>query len=366
MEKEPWQASKSRPNKFGQKKTKIWLGRRIRPEKKKIKLHFILSQISLEYEWLNLIHTLFFMKLYIKTPRYKDNKYVPHLVEHCILQTNNIQDFFDVQLPIYASTNTWYTKFEFDKEYLKLFQKTLGKDISKENYELQEKIIKKELKWASFWQKFYIDTLRKISLNKNLVSNSIQYWITLKDINDYKNKYYKPENMVLVNDNNEIIDFWWAEKWMNSDPEISLKWNIEYKKTKFKWDYSDNIFVKYKTPYDIIILDFFCDLICDYTYYLDTNKWKYRYDYSDISLTDKYIILSFEEWYLPKKLNKEFFEKYKNYFKKWIENWKNREYIPIIALFTNQYISAKQHINFIEQLEYNLINNLLSNCISKN
>jgi hypothetical protein len=165
--------------------------------------------------------------------------------------------------------------------------------------------------------------------------------------------------MILVDDNNELIKFWWAEKCMNSDPEISLKWNIKYKKTKFKWEYSDNIFIEYKTPYDIIILDFFCDLINDYTYYLDTNKWKYRYDYSDISLTDKYIILSFSKGYLPKKLNKEFFEKYKDYYKKWIENWKNREYIPIIALFTNQYISKEQHIKFIENIDFELIKNIL-------
>ena len=251
-------------------------------------------------------------------------------------------------------------------EYFSQNSLSLEKNILKENYELQEKIIKKELKWASFWQKSYIDTLRKISWNKNLVSNSIQYWITLKDINDYKNKHYKLENMILVNENNEIIEFWWAEKWMNYDQEISLKWNIEYKKTKFKWEYSNNIFIKYKTPYDIIILDFLYDLISDYTYYLDTNKWKYWYDYGDISLTDKYIISTFDEGYLPKKLNKDFFEKYKNYYKKWIENWKNREYIPVIVLFTKQYITTKQHIKFIEQLEYNQINNILNKCISTN
>jgi hypothetical protein len=36
--------------------------------------------------------------------------------------------------------------FEFEKEYFTSFQKAVKKDISKENFELQEKIIKKELK----------------------------------------------------------------------------------------------------------------------------------------------------------------------------------------------------------------------------
>lgn len=300
------------------------------------------------------------MKLYVKTPRKNNNKYIPHLLEHCILHSNNLQDFFKQQLRIYASTASWYTEFEFDKEYLKPLQKKFNTPISIETFQLQSKIIKQELNWASFWQKVYIDTYRKISWNKKLISNKVDNWVTLKDIKKYQKNYYKPENMILVDDENEIIKFWGMEKTIKFDPIIEFNPKIEYKQTNFQWDTYDNIYTKYDTPYDALLLDFFYDLINDYIYYKTEKKWKYRYDSSDISLTDEYMILNFEEKYLPKKIEKGFIENYKIYYKKWIINWKNRTYIPIIALFTNQYISKDKHINFIENIDFELIKNILS------
>ena len=47
-----------------------------------------------------------YMRLFIKTPRPDDNKYTPHLLEHCVLQANNVKDFIGIQIPIYASTAT--------------------------------------------------------------------------------------------------------------------------------------------------------------------------------------------------------------------------------------------------------------------
>lgn len=306
-----------------------------------------------------LISYSFFMKLYIKTPRPKYNKYIPHLLEHCVLQSNNIKNFFDTQLPIYASTASWYTEFEFDEEYLQPLQEKFKIKISQETFQLQSKIIKQELNWASFWQKVYIDTYKKISWNKNLISNKIENWVTLKDIHEYQKKYYQPENIILADDNNEIIKFWWIEKALKIDPIIELKSEIKYKQTKFQWDIYDNIYTKYDTPYDVLLLDFFYDLINDYNYYKTEKKWKYRYDSSDISLTDEYIILNFEQKYLPKKIEKNFFENYKVYYKRWIEKCKNREYIPIIALFTKQYISKEQHIKYIENIDINTLDNII-------
>jgi hypothetical protein len=290
------------------------------------------------------------MKLLIRTPWINDNKYIPHILEHCILQSNNINDFINIQIPIYASTATWYTEFEFDKKHLNSLLQKLETPIKKESFSLEQKIIKKELKQASFGQKLYIDTLRKISWNKKLISNSIQNWIKFEDILKYQKKYYKKENMILVDDKNELINIGWMEKSIILDPKIKLESEIKYKNTKFQWENYDNIYTEYKTPYDIIILDFFCDFINDYTYYIDTKRWKYWYDYSDISITDKYMILNFDKWYLPKKINNEFFEYYKKTYINDIKEWENRTYIPIIALFTWYYVSKKQHAKFIENI----------------
>lgn len=301
------------------------------------------------------------MYLYIKTPRINNSKYIPHLLEHCVLHSENIDEFINITIPCYASVATCYTEFEFDKKDLDLILKKITTPISKESFETHKKVIKHELKWASFWQKSYIDTLRKVSWNKNLISNSIQEWVKFEDIVKYQKKYYQPEKMILVDDENELIKFWWMEKSLTFDSQIELKSKIEYKKIKFQWDEFDTIFTQYQNPYDILFLDFFYDLINNYTYYIDTNKWKYWHDESDISLTDKYMILSFYKWYLPKKINKDFFECYKKAYLNNIKNWKNRTYIPIIALFTWQYITKKQHIKFIENIELNTINTTILN-----
>lgn len=299
------------------------------------------------------------MRLFIKTPRPDDNKYIPHLLEHCVLQANNVKDFIDIQIPIYASTATWYTEFEFEKAKLKALLEKLNTPITHDTFNLQQKIIQKELKWSSFWQKAYIDSLRKISWNRKLNSNSVAKWINFKDIVNYQKKYYTHNNMILVNEQDEIAKFWWIENSIKFDPEIKLESEIKYKNTKFQWENYDNIYTEYKTPYDIIILDFFCDFINDYTYYIDTKRWKYWYDYSDISITDKYMILNFDKWYLPKKINNEFFEYYKKTYINDIKEWENRTYIPIIALFTWYYVSKKQHAKFIENIDIKSIKNIL-------
>ena len=186
------------------------------------------------------------MRLFIRTPWPNNNKYVPHLLEHCILQTNNINDFINIQIPIYASTATWYTEFEFDKKHLNTLLQKIKTPVNKESFNLEQRIIKKELNWASFWQKVYIDTLRKISWNKNLVSNSIEKWIKFEKILKYQKKYYIKENIILADDKNELINFWWMEKTIKFDPEIKQESIIKYKLTKFQWEAFDNIFTEYK------------------------------------------------------------------------------------------------------------------------
>ena len=232
--------------------------------------------------------------------------------------------------------------------------------ITPKNFEIQKKIIKDELKWASFWQKSYISMYKKISWNKNLVSNHIQEWVKFEDVINYQKQYYKPENMVLVDDKNELILIEWIKKGFKFDPKIELKSNIEYKITKYQWEETINFYTKYITPYDVLLLDFLYELLYDYTYYLKTIKWKYWHEWSDICLSNEYIILSFKKWYLPKQIDEKFFDWYKKYAIKEIEKWKYRIYIPISTLFTWEYITKVQHAKFIERIELKLINQILT------
>ena len=57
------------------------------------------------------------MKILVKTPFYQDNKYLPHLLEHCILESEDLSAQLQLS-DIDAASYTWYTCFE--REYLPL------------------------------------------------------------------------------------------------------------------------------------------------------------------------------------------------------------------------------------------------------
>ena len=53
------------------------------------------------------------MKVFIKTPFYKDSKYIAHLLEHTIWNWWNIKDFFEIISDSYFTTFSDYILLDF-------------------------------------------------------------------------------------------------------------------------------------------------------------------------------------------------------------------------------------------------------------
>jgi predicted Zn-dependent peptidase len=100
--------------------------------------------------------------------------------------------------------NTDYTYFEFDKwiKYNDAIRK-LTKEITKESFSYEKKIIKQELEDISYNLKIYEYVVRKY-LDSDFFMNKYQN-VLRKDVKDYHEKYYVPENMIVVDDEFNVL-----------------------------------------------------------------------------------------------------------------------------------------------------------------
>lgn len=90
------------------------------------------------------------MQLLIKTPFSNHNKYLPHLVEHCICANENMEEFLSFNLDIQAATMTGYTELERNNIPFNKVLKQVTTPIAEKTFILESKIIKKELQSPSF------------------------------------------------------------------------------------------------------------------------------------------------------------------------------------------------------------------------
>jgi predicted Zn-dependent peptidase len=140
------------------------------------------------------------MRLYIKTPFYENNKYIPHLLEHCVLFSPEIKHFLYTYNEVYAYASTGYTTFEFDNATpLESLVKTIQNAITPANIPLQKKILKSEYENSSSGQKLYEKTLQKIMKNPNIKTNGCQK-VSMKEIIQYHKKWYQKEHMIVFDE----------------------------------------------------------------------------------------------------------------------------------------------------------------------
>ena len=125
------------------------------------------------------------MKILVKTPFYQNNKYLPHLLEHCLLESKDL--WMQLQLSdIDAASYTWYTSFEQEHILVENILSYLQKPITEESFTLHQKIIKKELRNIWFWQRIYEKTLQKI-FSQELLTNSLDN-VQFEQVVEYQKK----------------------------------------------------------------------------------------------------------------------------------------------------------------------------------
>lgn len=299
------------------------------------------------------------MKILLKTPFVNNNKYLPHLLEHCLLSPKNFQEshhYWEID----ASVRTWYTEYEYDEDFPEKFLEILCRVPSKEQFLLEEKIIKKELRWVSFWQKYFEKILQKIYNAKTKVNTAIS--LSYQDLLNYHKKYYVQENMILIDRDWELIRSYWKggklKKYEKSDFDLEKIYTSALHYQGFK-----EYFLR--TPIDsienVLLLDFFSYFLEDYFLYIERKKAKYPSNYLSFYITDQNFIITREE-NCPKLNQKEvkvFFESFSQYFLQKIQENKKRIFIPHLALFRDVFVSVEDHLQILEQFSFDDMSLLL-------
>ena len=294
------------------------------------------------------------MQILVKTPFLNNNKYTPHLVEHCIFHSQHSKTRLHFS-DIYAYTSTGYTWFEREHITLKKITNFLKTPITYENFVLQQKIIKNELRYPSFWQKVYEKILQKI-FNKNIFTNSVDN-VTFDEIVAYQKIRYQESNMIFIKENWEIDTTKWKWKKLKIYANISHFHYPEYYSFNYQKEKQHILVLKTKCPSSILILDFFWALCEDLCYFEKSKKWKYFSEWFHYSFTDQWFLISREGDFpnFTKTKWKKFFDVFKKYYCEKIAVWAKRVFIPHIVLFINVYISKQQHQELIQSVDFSQI-----------
>jgi len=90
------------------------------------------------------------MKLYIKTPFVNNNKFIPHLLEHCTLQSRDPSEYLKYSISTNASTRTGFSCFEREDIPAQEFFDYLRMPLKEEIFNQELLAIAKELEKPSF------------------------------------------------------------------------------------------------------------------------------------------------------------------------------------------------------------------------
>lgn len=298
------------------------------------------------------------MELFVQSPLYYDNKYLPHLLEHCVLYSQNDQELLFLS-DIFASTRTGYTVFERKNIPIEQVLSFLKRPVDEKTFSLQQKVVKNELRNSSFWQKLYEKMLQKI--NKNFRTNSLDT-VTFDELLTYKKQRYQKTKMLLLDDAWEVIlDRWKGKtlkKWKLSldDFQFPNILNITYQKEKYHL-----LIAKNPQAITILILDFFGAYLEDMFYLHQNRAWKYYHEPIGYSLADSFFLIDREDKF-PKisiQRRKQFFDLFQSYYCEKIKQGEKRVYIAQIAFFTQEYFTREEHSRLIADLDFSLILDLL-------
>ena len=146
------------------------------------------------------------MKLYIKTPFVNNNNFIPHLLEHCALQSRDLSEYLKYSISTNASTRTGFSCFEREDIPTQEFFDYLRMPLKEEIFNQELLAIVKELEKPSFWQKVYEKILNQISSEK-ITTNNVQE-ISLTQLQDYHNQRYQEEYTLLIDKDWKIDKNW--------------------------------------------------------------------------------------------------------------------------------------------------------------
>lgn len=263
------------------------------------------------------------MKIFIKTELYKNSKYLPHLLEHCIWDAKNPENYFKTISKNFLTCFNDYILIETVEKNIEKIKEIIFKIPDKNKINFEKKVLKDELT-ETYFKKKIENKIWKILFWKdlNLIKNQK---VSFEEVLDYHKKKFKKENIIFTTDDFEILEdnFIFEEK-------FSKKLDFKEKSFYLKVDKIPCfVYVKKFENYLDYFLFFFLEYFYEnlFSYQIRFQEWFYFYehDFYSFRLYDTNIFfitcenLDFEE---------EFFIQSKKYFLEYLkENFKKANII---------------------------------------
>lgn len=301
------------------------------------------------------------MKLYIKTPFVDNNKFIPHLLEHCALQSRDPSEYLKYSISTNASTRTGFTCFEREDIPAQDFFAYLRMPLKEEIFNQELLAISRELEKPSFWQRVYEKILNQIS-SKKIITNKTQK-VLLIQLQDYHNKRYQEEYTLLIDKDWKIDKNWGIWKQIKHQQlDIKNLTKVNCGSFSYRKELQHFLWTKYSGIEDIFVLDYIGDLLESYWIFDASLHSKYFYSSFDWSFWDQYMILS-HSWTLEGIKKSDFFT-FSSVFKEnylrnldygWYRAWDSH-----IALFMGLETSIEEHKKLVKSIDNRLMEYIVS------
>ena len=307
------------------------------------------------------------MKLYIKTPFVKNNKFIPHLLEHCALQSRDPSEYLKYSISTNASTRTGFSCFEREDIPAQEFFDYLRMPLKEEIFNQELLAISKELENPSLWQRVYEKTLNQIS-PKKIITNKIQK-VSLTQLQDYHNKRYQEEHALLIDKDWKIDKNWGIWKQIKHQQlDIKNLTKVNSGSFSYRKELQHFLWTTYSGIEDILVLDYIGDLLQSYWLYDASLHSRYFYSAFDWSFWDQYMILSYS-WTLEEVKKSDFFTFSpvfkENYLRNLDHGW-YRAWDSHIALFMGLETSIEEHKKLVKSIDNSLIESIVSDFLGEN
>ena len=307
------------------------------------------------------------MKLYIKTPFVNNNKFIPHLLEHCALQSRDPSEYLKYSISTNASTRTGFSCFEREDIPAQEFFNHLRMPLKEEIFNQELLAIAKELEKPSFWQKVYEKILSQLS-SKKIITNKIQK-VSLTQVQDYHNQRYQEEHTLLIDKYWKIDKNWGIWKQIKHQQlDIKNLTKVNCGSFSYRKELQHFLWTKYSGIEDIFVLDYIGDLLESYWIFDASLHSKYFYSSFDWSFWDQYMILS-HSWALEGIKKSDFFtfsSVFKeNYLRNLDYGW-YRAWDSYIALFMGLETSIEEHKKLVKSIDNRLIESIVSDFLGEN
>lgn len=288
----------------------------------------------------------------VKTIPHNLSIFLSHIVEHSILwnKKTSLEEFFFRST---GYTSFTHTRFEVQNNISKhdIVQKLLW-NIDQDVYEYEKKILKKELsiyqkdEWAIILSQIY--GYADFDIYQDTDFNTVAM---------YHKTYYKPENIVLYDENRKVI----GEQPCLKEAS-STKLDLSTLKHYFQSSVNKNrvYILSADTWKNVIFMYFLCNLF-NYNY---TKKKRYElweYDFKSYSggmtMKDIYFRWPPIDEYI---VTKEFFSGFKSAFIEKIKEWYHNKPLAYWILYNKQIVTDEAISSFIEHLNYNDIISIMT------